>query len=113
MIACQDEFKEFVKKVERKRSILEKEAEASNDWATVVEIFFESLIRTASGDPWGTARDVMSAEKELKSKFQDFDIATQNEAEEFTKREKKITNNIHTVRQQLERIAVQYNAKFN
>jgi hypothetical protein len=112
-ITFQEEWNELVKEINIKRSRLKDEAEAFKNSADSIETVLESLIRVAWGDPFGKVREIMDEEKVLKSKFQDLDIATQNEIEEFTKREKKIENKMREIIRQLERIATQYNAKFN
>lgn len=104
---------ELVKKIEIKRSRLNDEVNAFNNSANSIESIFESIVRGALGDPFGKAQEIMQEEKMLKSKLQDFDIATQNEIEEFTKRGKKIETKKQEVIHQLERIVTQYNVKFN
>jgi hypothetical protein len=113
LITFWEEYEEFIKKVEIKYSRLKNEAEAFNDSANSIETFLELFVRGALGDPFGKAQEIMYDEKVLKSKFQNLDIATQNEIEAFTKRGKKIENNIQEAIHQLEWIAAQYNAKFN
>ncbi|MDR0609962.1 MAG: hypothetical protein LBG58_07630 [Planctomycetaceae bacterium] len=106
------EWEQFDEKITRTKSQINKEIKAHNENACSFDAFAEAVLRGFLGDPLGKYNDITQEENEIKAKINQLDRSFQSEADELAKKGKKITENINETLQKLERIAVQYNAKF-